>query len=550
MSTATSLLQRCRERYRGDVVTVREKAASLFLLNASLAVGFLVLGAIRLAEASYVMGGAEVGIAVLLGLSTFGILRGAFRPVSVATVLLFLFAAAGLFTIREIGSPNDIYIQTTYMIPVFTTAPLLAYATWQVIMIVAAGSGVVILQYALRVRPALAALGLESGLSEFLVALLLTVFTALFTFQIFRMNQRSLHLVAEQASESDRRLNRLSRLVERLGDAFNVGERLKESAAENARVSERMTGDLGAIGKHLAGLDESVTSTREANAKIERSKDTVNEVMGEQTRAIDSTSSTIASITEHVVEMRDDVHRRTDVVGRLVETSSRAGDTLERAVASFAQMSSMSERVLEVINVIQSVAARTNLLAMNAAIEAAHAGDAGRGFAVVAEEIRKLADETSANSRLIRDTLNENRELNEQTAAESATLTSVFAEITAAVEDVRGLLDSIIGGLDRLASSHGEIDTTTSDLRRVHERVNEALTSMSGDLASETEGIEDVRARAEEITRLIEELRGLAASVEKLAGDIEQIGAANVDNFAELRAGLDAVGDGGPDTVH
>ena len=550
MSIAAPLLQRCRDRYSNDVVAVREKAASLFLLNATLSLGFLVLGAIRLAEASFVMGGAEVGIAVLLGVSTVGILRGAFRPVSVATVLLFLFAAVGLFMMREIGSPNDIYIQTTYMIPVFTTAPLLAYATWQVVMIIGAGAGAVVLQYALRVRPALAALGLESGLSEFLVALLLTVFTALFILQIFRMNQRTQRLVADQAAESDRRLTRLSGLVERLGDAFNVGERLKESAAENARVSERMTGDLGAISKHLAGLDGSVGATREANAKIERSKDTVNEVMEEQTRAIDSTGATIASITGNVIEMRDDVHRRTDIVGRLVETSGRASETLSRAVESFGQMSSMSERVLEVITVIQSVAARTTLLARNAAIEAAHAGDAGRGFAVVAEEIRKLADETSANSRIIRDTLTENRQINEQTVAESATLTSVFEEITASVEDVRGLLDTIIGGLDRLASGHGEIEATTGDLRRVNERVREALTSMSGDLASETEGIEDVVARAEEITRLIEELRGLATTVEKLAGDIEQIGATNVENFAELRAGLDAVGDGGADTVH
>lgn len=540
-----SLLARIRERYRDDVATVREKATFLFLLDVLLAIGFLALGAIRLLDASFIMGAAEVGVCVLCAMFAASIPRGRFRLASVGTVVLFLLTPTALFLLRDIESANAIYIQTTYMIPVFTLAPLLAYAVWQVFMILGVGTGVVISAYLVRIRPVLVTLDMGTGIAEFFVALVLTVFTAAFTFAIHRMNQRSLDLYVDQASDSDRRLKRLAGLVERLGSAFNVGEQLKESAAENARVSEQMTGDLGAIGTHVGDLEASIETTRKANAKIEASKNVVYEVMDEQTGAIDSTGATIASISNAVVEMRDHVHQRQDIVGNLVESSSRAGRTLSRAVDSFGEMLAMSERILEVIEVIQGISARTNMLAMNAAIEAAHAGDAGRGFAVVAEEIRKLADETDANSRLIRDTLNQNRDLNQQTAEESKNLTSVFEEITSAVNDVRELLDSISDGLTRLATGHGEIERTTGDLRQVNERVRTALESMSGEIELETEGLEHVLTQAAEITRLIEQLRGLATTVEQFAADIEQIGNANVTNFAELRAGLDAVGKDG-----
>jgi methyl-accepting chemotaxis protein len=537
----TSILESIRTRYQDDLVTVREKAVSLFLLNAILTVGFLALGLLRLAGGSIVMGALEVGISLLLLVFALGIWRGLFRPISVATVLLFLAAAVGLFLIRDVSTPNDIYIQTTYLIPVFTTAPLLAYATWQVVMILSAGSAAVILQYALRVQPTLDALGAGSGLSEFLVALLLTLFTALFTFQIFRMQHRTLGQITSQADRTDQQLSALSGLIDRLGDAFNVGERLKNSAAENARVSEQMTADLAEIGEHLAGLAQSVDATQQSNKQIAASKDTLGSVMNEQTTAIDSASRTITRITGSVVEMRDDVHNRSSVVRNLVETANRAGETLARTTESFTEMAAVSESILGVVSVIQQVAARTNLLAMNAAIEAAHAGDAGRGFAVVAEEIRKLADETSANSRLIRDTLKRNRELNEQTSAESASLTAVFDEITQAVRGVDHLLSTVVEALDGLAAGHREIETTTGQLHGVNTRVRESLGSMSEDLEAESRGIDDVLGRSAQITDLIGELRSLASRVQSLAEDIEQIGVTNVENFAVLQSGLDEV---------
>jgi methyl-accepting chemotaxis protein len=532
-------LDSVRAKYESENIVVREKAVSLIVLDASLTVGFLALGLIRILDQSFVLGGLEVGISAFLLVLVLLIRSGRFRFASVATVVLFVLAAAGLFLLREIGSENDIYIQTTYMIPVFTTAPLLAYAGWQVILILVSGVSTVILQYVFTVRPALEELGAAtSGLSEALVAILLTLFSALFTYQIYRMQRRSLDMVSGEASRSRRLLSNLSELLQRVSSGFDVGARLQGTAQENARVSREMAGNLAVIAKHIRGLGETIVSTSTSNDRIETSMQTVADVMNEQTSAIDTTATAMGDIGERVVQMRDDLRQRSEVARRLVATAENGNAILSTASASFEEMERISLQVLDVVKVIQQVAARTNLLAMNAAIEAAHAGDSGRGFAVVAEEIRKLADETTQNSRIIRDTVKENDEIQRRTRTENNDLVQAFTEIRSTVGDVDSLLTGTTEGLVKLASGHDAIKGSTQTLRSVNDRVKRALTEMGEILATETEGIEDIRSRAEQIEQTVRELQELAGRVDALSGETEAIGRQNTANFEELQQGI------------
>jgi methyl-accepting chemotaxis protein len=332
---------------------------------------------------------------------------------------------------------------------------------------------------------------------------------------------------------------RLRALLQQLGDAFNLGERLQQDARANVTTATKIADHLGEVGEHVVGLDSSIRSIQQANEQIEKSRSAVNTILAQQTDAISKNTSTIELISDRIVEMRDSVHQRGDVVDRLAEGSDRATTTLASTMESFRQVGESSERILDVVKVIQKIAARTNLLAMNAAIEAAHAGEAGKGFAVVAEEIRKLADETNKNSTIIRQVIEDNHELNSRSVEESNALNREFAAITDSVQDVRRFLATAMEGLEELASSHQDMQGVTDNLERVNREVNSALESMNGDLKSESEGIESVIQRSSSINQVVAELRGLAELVQESASELDEVGRRNAQNFAELSASLD-----------
>lgn len=189
------------------------------------------------------------------------------------------------------------------------------------------------------------------------------------------------------------------------------------------------------------------------------------------------------------------------------------------------------DTITEVLGVIDGIAGQTNLLAMNAAIEAAHAGEAGKGFAVVSDEIRRLAESTSENSRTVGASLQETIEQIETALGSSQRAERSFEEIQGEVQQVAAAFDEIAHSTDELSVGGGQMIRSIQELTAV----TEAIRSGAGEMRT---GAEEVTTSLQQITRIAREADNGVSSihdgVERISEAVQRISMGNVKNRANM----------------
>ncbi len=195
-----------------------------------------------------------------------------------------------------------------------------------------------------------------------------------------------------------------------------------------------------------------------------------------------------------------------DVINRASQEMSRIAGAVNGSAEMIRKLGTYSDEISAIINVIREIADQTNLLALNAAIEAARAGEQGRGFAVVADEVRKLAERTGKSTQEI--------------AAMIANIQSGVAEAVSSMEDGRGRVEDGVRMVRDATATMTHIHSGAQDANAAVEEITDALRNSNRNLANITERMAHIVQLVGENAASVNTMAQSANQLEQLAGEL------------------------------
>jgi methyl-accepting chemotaxis protein len=302
--------------------------------------------------------------------------------------------------------------------------------------------------------------------------------------------------------------------------------RLNTVIVESSDAVGVINNNLESIQSKVGIQTEAVQSTSDSAAEIFGRIDSLNQAVQTQADYLIGSSNTIAQLVEHIALIRNavtDTAKTTDTLSKSSETGSRMLTKLSDVLKGIEEQSSTLQNANKAIS---EIAGQTNILAMNAAIEAAHAGEVGKGFAVVAGEIRKLAelsgkesDSISTEIKKMEKAIEEIDGVFKQTLASMDTIfTGIksmdesFGTVNHAVDKQASEGSLVLEALKTIHLMTEQVETGTEVIFQQSNSIQRELQKLSSISQEVTESVNEVRTASESITSFLENAKEIAVA--------------------------------------